>query len=98
MSLFSKIKKMFSSNSNGTNVIKLKVVCGNCGEEIVSYFRKNYDMQLSYGDEEYAYLIDKQLICSSCYQSIKLRLELDSNLNQLNSNVVNGEMLFESDD
>jgi len=93
MSLFNKMKKFLGLKDNNTDVIKVKVICDKCGEEIESYFRRNYDIQTTYGSEEHQYLINKQLVCGSCYQSIKLKVELDSNLNQLNSTVVGGEMI-----
>ncbi|WP_018247393.1 hypothetical protein [Orenia marismortui] len=100
MGLLSKLKEIFNLNNNrvnSNNIIEIAIGCNKCEEEINSVFRKNYDLQINYGDEDWKYLINKQLVCPGCYQSIKLRIEYDNNLNQINSRLIGGKFLSEED-
>jgi hypothetical protein len=99
MGLFSKIKKLFLFNDTGTSkdLIDIHVRCNKCGEQIDSYFRKNYDLQSNYGAGDWAYLIDKNLVCPGCYQSIAMRVEFDKRLNSINSELAGGEFIIDED-
>lgn len=99
MGFFSKLKKVFLAGDKGTNqnLIEIHVRCNKCGEQINSFFRKNYDLQSDYGGEEWAYLIDKNLVCPGCYQSIIMRIEFDKRLNSINSELTGGEFIIDED-
>ncbi|MBM7555814.1 hypothetical protein [Halanaerobacter jeridensis] len=92
MGIFDKIKKLLGIGSQ-KDLIKLKVRCNKCQEEIDSVFRKNYDFQPTYGAEEYDYSIQKELVCPNCYDSINLSLELDKNLNILSQEISGGQII-----
>lgn len=92
MGLFSKIKDIFAVKPK-KDIIEFEIVCNKCGADIKSVYRKNYDLQSSYGQEEWSYLINKQLVCPGCYQSMKLRVEFDKNLSQIKSNLEGGKFV-----
>jgi hypothetical protein len=96
---FSKIKELFlfDDTKSGKDLIDIHVKCNKCGERIDSYFRKNYDLQSSYGEEKWAYLIDKNLVCPGCYQNITMRIEFDNLLNKINSELAGGEFIVGED-
>ena len=92
MGIFDKLKKLLGI-SEQKNLIKLKVKCNKCGEELDSVFRKNYDFQPTYGSEEYDYSIKKELVCPNCYDSINLYLELDKDLEVLKQEISGGQII-----
>ncbi|WP_027340595.1 hypothetical protein [Halonatronum saccharophilum] len=97
MGLLSKLKKILAntSTSEGKDIIKLKVECDKCSQKIDSVFRKSYDLQRSYGNEDYAYLINKKLVCPGCYNKVSLRVELDKGFRQISKEVTKGKIIKE---
>lgn len=98
MGILSKLKKLFSFTSSNPELIRINVQCDKCDEVINSVFRKSYDFQPTYGKEPYAYSVNKQLVCSSCYQSIDLRLEINDDLTLLNKSISGGEIINDEEE
>ncbi|GAB6098603.1 hypothetical protein JCM16358_04820 [Halanaerocella petrolearia] len=96
MGLLSKLKKLLDLGPKKEE-LKVQVTCDHCGQELDSIFRKNYDLQPSYGSETYEYLVNKELVCPGCYKSLNLKLELDSSLGVLKSQLQGGELTLESE-
>ena len=93
MGLISKIKDLLLKEDKKSDLVKTRVICDKCSEEIDSVFRKGYDLQPTYGSKNYAYFVNKKLLCPNCYQSIELELDIKKNLNILNVKVDKGEFI-----
>lgn len=85
--------KSFLSLEKEKKLLKIKVRCNKCEEEVNSVFRKNYDFQPTYNEENYEYSIKKELVCPNCYDSIDLYLELDNELSTLEEEIRGGEII-----
>lgn len=92
MGFFDKVMKILGLGQQ-KELVKLKVSCNKCGQELDSVFRKNYDFQPTYGSEEYDYSIKKELVCPNCYDSINLYLELDKDLEILQQQIEGGQII-----
>ncbi|MFO7818983.1 MAG: hypothetical protein R6V17_01975 [Halanaerobacter sp.] len=92
MGIFDKIKNLFGMGSQ-KELLKLRVRCNKCQQDIDSVFRKNYDFQPTYGTEEYQYSITKELVCPNCYDSVNLYLELNKELEVLTEEIEGGEII-----
>ncbi len=97
MGLWSKIKEIFGFTKQKEK-IKLFITCGHCSQEFDSVFRRNYDFQPSYGQEDFAYAVDKKLVCPGCYKSLHLELKLNKNLEILDQKLDNGELKVAEED
>ncbi|GAB6138461.1 hypothetical protein [Halanaerobaculum tunisiense] len=97
MGLLSKLKSILGFSPQ-QELVKVRVICDSCGQEIDSVFRRGYDLQPTYAEQDYDYSITKQLVCSGCYKSLELELELDNNLDVLNSELDEGELILDIDE
>jgi hypothetical protein len=91
MGVFSKLKQLLGFKKKKDKV-HLKITCSHCGQQFDSVFRRNYDFQPAYGEEEYDYSINKELVCPGCYRSLQLNLELNKSLEISTQNLNNGEL------
>lgn len=92
MGIFDKIKDLLGMGSQ-KELLRLRVRCNKCQQDIDSVFRKDYDLQPTYDAEEYQYSITKELVCPNCYDSVNLYLELNKNLEILTEEIEGGKII-----
>lgn len=97
MSLFDKIKNMFTSSSD-PKIIKVFLKDSKCGNKMRVVLRKGYDIQRIYDDNlEGNYQVRKVIVCDKCYNNVVIDLKFDRNYNILDKSIENGQFLTEEE-
>ncbi len=91
MSLKDIINTIFSKEDK--NIIRIYLQDNKCGEKIEVLLRKSYDIQRVYEDSNAYYKITKVVVCTKCYNKIKINITFDKNYNIITNKIENGKFI-----
>lgn len=91
MSLKDIINTIFSKEDK--NIIRIYLQDNKCGEKIEVLLRKSYDIQRVYEDSNAYYKITKVVVCTKCYNKIKINITFDKNYNIITNKIKNGKFI-----
>ena len=93
MGFLDKIKSIFTGGSQ-SKLIDIYIEDDKCGNQMKLLFRKSYDIQKVYDDnQEAAYQIKKMVVCDNCYNKIELQLEFDKRYSIINQEIKDGKII-----
>ena len=79
------------------NIIRIYLQDNKCGEKIEVLLRKSYDIQRVYEDDSAYYKITKVVVCTKCYNKIKINITFDKNYKVITNYIENGKFITQDE-